>query len=71
MLSEGLLWFQAGCPLEERIQDAILRYREKYGQEPEACLVSSKEVQDPIMVEGCKVIPDDAVLENHVWVGVV
>jgi len=70
----GLLWYEAGGTVEERVRNAALRYREKYGDPPNTCFVRSRtlaEIHEGSMdVDGCRVIENPSILENHFWIGV-
>ncbi len=73
----GLLWFdndpQRG--LSAKVQDAALRYQEKFGVAPDTCYVNRAAVGDAEMVVpvrglNLRVIPSGRILAHHFWVGV-
>lgn len=66
----GLMWCDSTVSLSERVRDAALRFREKYGEKPNTCFVLSDEVKDPIMVEGLEIVLTENLPEHHVWVGI-
>lgn len=80
-MDRGLLWFDNNpkIALEEKIRQAAARYRQKFGQPANMCLVNPRE---GVGVEGgprAEVVVDDAririaavgyILPNHYLVGV-
>ncbi len=80
----GLLWYD-GDPrstLEDKIERAAERYREKYGRWPDTCMVHPQAVdgrrdgdlQVGRQVRGSKgkirVVPALNILQHHFWLGV-
>jgi hypothetical protein len=72
IVREGLLWFDndPGRKLEEKVQRAIRRYRQKFGRRPNVCYVH------PSLLDGKKrqmgevrVASLPSVLRHHFWVG--
>jgi hypothetical protein len=66
----GLLWYEEEGALEDRVRNAALRYKEKHGKRPDTCYVYSKDASEDIIVDGCRVIGNPSILENHFWIGV-
>jgi hypothetical protein len=76
----GLLWYDGDPrrPLEEKIERAARRYREKFGRRPNTCFVhpqlvhersgKKKHVADPPAT--IRVVSAPTVLLHHFWVGV-
>ena len=69
-MKQGMLWYdnQDGKKLNERIEQAVRYFTQKYGRSPEQCFVH------PIMITEdnktdlpVKVISDEKVLINHIW----
>ena len=50
----------------EKIQEAVERYIEKFGEEPSLCLVNAADV---VAYNGLEVKPVEYVRPNHFWVG--
>jgi hypothetical protein len=50
----------------EKIQEAVERYIEKFGEEPNLCLVNARDV---VAYNGLEVKPVEYVRPNHFWVG--
>lgn len=73
----GLLWFdnRPDAPLEEKIRQAALRYRQKFGRPPNCCYVHPNTLtgasKDSVQVNGfaVRVIPIGNVLPHHFWIG--
>lgn len=73
----GLLWFdnRPDAPLEEKIRQAALRYRQKFGRPPNCCYVHPNTLagtaKDSVQVNGfaVRVIPVGNVLPHHFWIG--
>ena len=71
VMAWGLLWYDTEGTLEERAERGIKQYRLKYGLAPNACFVNGQEsVGDDLVVAGCRVILNPAILKNHFWIGV-
>jgi hypothetical protein len=68
----GMMWLDddKGRPVEEKVRQAVAHYREKYGQQPELCLVNEGLVVDEMFVDDIAVRPVGHVLQHHFWVGV-
>jgi hypothetical protein len=52
--------------VEKKLEEAIERYLEKFGTEPDICLVSSKDATE---FPGLEVRVTEYVRPNHFWVG--
>ena len=76
-MQTGLLWYD-GDPnrgLVAKIEDAARRYREKFGQTPDTCYVSSVSLskggaQPTVSGISLRVVPVANVLPNHFWIGI-
>jgi hypothetical protein len=68
-MTEGLLWYDADGkrPTGQKIEDAVTRYRERFGRAPNCCHVHPNDVVDHGSVQ---VVADPRVLLHHYWVGV-
>ncbi len=73
----GLLWFdnRSNAPLEEKIRQAAVRYRQKFGRPPNCCYVHPDTLagtpKEFVQVNGfaVRVIPVRNVLPHHFWIG--
>ena len=66
----GILWYEKDPekPLETRISEAAAHYRQKYGKEPDVCLVPPGETcQAP---PGITVVESTTIQRNHLLIGV-
>lgn len=76
----GLLWYDGDPrrPLEEKIERAAQRYREKFGRRPNTCFVHPRLVhghsgEKPQLADPpatIRVVSAPNVLLHHFWVGV-
>jgi len=69
----GMLWFDNDprTPLEMKIQKAAEYYRQKYGRQPDLCLVHPTMLQnEKISEERITVRPYRPILPGHLWIGV-
>lgn len=69
----GMLWFEndKGKPVDKRIAEAVGFYRQKYGLEPNVCMVSMQDAPEgERWLDGVEVKSSRSVLPNHYWVGV-
>lgn len=69
----GMLWYEndKGKTLEKRIAEAVAFYRQKYGLEPNLCMVHNGEAPEgQRWIDGVEVKGSRSVLPNHYWVGV-
>lgn len=73
-LNVGMLWFDGDetVPLAARLERAVNYYREKYGVEPNLCLVHPRTVGDdvPRRCGAVQVEASEQVLPEHLWLGV-
>lgn len=69
-MNQGMLWYdnQTGQPVEKRLKQAIDYFISKYGHPPLCCFVHPEMLDQPIHFnDGIKVIPDEHILKNHIW----
>lgn len=69
-MKEGMLWYfsEPGNDLSESIGKAVDFFRNKYGHRPLACYVHSATLSSEFLYdESIKVIPDDKVIKNHLF----
>lgn len=70
----GMLWYDAapGPALGDRIQHAADYYRDKYGKDPDLCMVnpSLKHEGLPRRLGGMEIRTSRSVLAHHFWLGV-
>ena len=74
MIQEGLLWFDDSPTraIADKIANAVARYRQKYGHEPDVCYVHPGNLYTAMttVVAGVQVLAAKSVLPNHIWLGV-
>lgn len=74
MIQEGLLWFDDSPTraTADKITRAIVRYRQKYGHNPDICYVNPACLAPSDMSEGAavQVLAAKSVLPYHFWLGV-
>ena len=84
-MKEGLLWFDDDPRrlIEEKVQQAAARYRQKFGSAPDVCYVNAQTLapalrsgasagvidRDEIRVGDMRVLPAASVRPNHFWIG--
>ncbi|HUI89601.1 MAG TPA: hypothetical protein VLX61_12865 [Anaerolineales bacterium] len=77
----GMLWFDdsPGTSLKNKIEKAVVYYRQKYRREPNLCLIhptmiernnSKAETMGLDSIAGLTVRPYRPVLPGHLWIGV-
>ena len=69
-MNQGMLWYDnhKGQPVENRLQKAIDYFVAKYGYTPVCCFVNPEMLSEPIKLQdSIKVIPNERVLRNHIW----
>ena len=73
-MHEGLLWFDADPKraLNEKVAQAVDRYRHKFGRKPNLCYVNPMMLpgSEPSECNGVRLVPSRAVLKHHFWIGV-
>lgn len=77
----GMLWFDndAKLDLKSKITRAADYYKDKYGRIPNSCHMHStmipEEYKDQNIISDIHptilVFPDDSVLPNHLWIGML
>jgi hypothetical protein len=78
MMKVGLLWFDDDPQraLDEKVERAAKRYREKFGQTANVCYVNPASLKgnghdkDGFRCGTVKVIVSPKVLPHHFWIGV-
>ena len=69
----GLLWYDddAKRPLADKVRLAALRYEQKFGVQPNLCLVHPGALADKaLIVDGITVEGLPSVLSHHFWLGI-
>lgn len=69
----GLLWFDDDPrrPFEVKVEEAVERYAEKFGERPNACFVNPRTLPEGVRsLAGVTIRASATVLPNHFWVGV-
>lgn len=71
-LDWGLFWYDdtPGRTLTEKITNAAMRYRIKYGTDATLCYVHPSVIDDVEQVNGIRVAGLRTILPNHLWLGV-
>ncbi|HEY4689554.1 MAG TPA: hypothetical protein VIK33_09595 [Anaerolineae bacterium] len=72
MMREGLLWFDDDPRrrLEEKIQQAADRYRQKFGAAPDVCYVNDAAIERAeTQVGDVRVLPASTVRPHHFLIG--
>ncbi len=61
-------WFDdtRGKPVGDKLQEAVERYQQKFGELPDLCLVNAR---DAVGYPGVEVRVVEYVRPNHFWVG--
>lgn len=75
MMEQGLLWFDKDSKrsLEDKIAQAVARYVQKFGHEPNVCYVNPQmigEGESAKMSAQVRVVSLHNVLPHHFWIGV-
>lgn len=73
-LTVGMLWFDSdeSRSLAARLERAADYYREKYGADPNLCLIHPGTAGEgcPAQLNGVTVEVSESVLPEHLWLGV-
>ena len=69
-METGLLWFDdSRVPVGVKVDNAVRRYRERFGHSPNVCYVHPKILADePGLVARVPVIARKAIQPNYFWV---
>ncbi len=70
-MKQGMLWYdsQTARDVNNSLNLAVSYFKEKYGYLPECCFVHPDMLKEnPKSVGTVKVLPDEKVLRNHIWV---
>jgi len=71
MMQIGLLWYDNGnSELPLKVSQAVKRYRERFGVEPNVCYVPPENLPEgEQQVAGVAVRASSRILRHHLWVG--
>lgn len=71
-LQVGLLWYDGDRKkaLAAKVEQAVARYRDKFGHSPDTCYVHEDSMEDELVCGSVRVVGDRQVLPDHFWVGV-
>lgn len=72
-MREGLLWFDDDPrrPFEQKVEEAVERYVEKFGETPNACFVNPRSLPEDVHSHAGVIIRAlPTVLPNHFLVGI-
>lgn len=69
----GWMWFddEPGRTLEEKVERAAQKYKEKFGHKPTLCYVNAACLgRDKLKLNGIQIIAARNILPHHFWLGV-
>ena len=68
----GMLWLDDNQKrsLEDKVKQAAMYYRDKYGQAPTLCFVNGQAIEDRIKIGKIEVRPAKNVMPSHFWLGI-
>jgi hypothetical protein len=69
----GMLWYDNDptTALPAKVQRAAEYYREKYGQNPDLCLVNPRMLPEPLpQAGGITLRASRTILPGHLWIGI-
>ena len=69
-MKQGMLWYdsQIARNVNTSLNLAVTYFKDKYGYPPECCFVHPDMLKDhPKNESAVKVLPDEKVLRNHIW----
>ncbi len=68
----GMLWFDSNhtTAVAERVENAAIYYKEKYGRVATLCFVHPSTLAKPSRAGHVEIQPMDTVQPNHFWLGV-
>lgn len=67
-MKEGFLWYDSGPrSLQDKVKDAVERYRRKFGQDPKTCYINPIHLSELETELGLKVSGTTLILPNHLW----
>lgn len=71
MSNSGLMWFDnTDKPLAEKIADAMIHYRKKFGANPNLCIVNPTDLEGALLnLRGVRIASARHILRHHIWVG--
>jgi hypothetical protein len=74
-MKQGLLWFDNDPrrSVEEKITQAVERYAQKFGRQPNTCYVNPQMVaasEEPRVLRKVRVVTAQNILPHHFWLGV-
>ena len=71
-MKTGLMWYDDDPKktIEKKIEQAVARYREKYGRAPNACYVNPDAGAPAGVRHGLRVVPARTIRPNYFWIGV-
>lgn len=70
-MKQGMLWYDSGSSkdINERIENAVSYFVQKYGHKPETCFVNPEMLSGSNgMALSIKVVSDEKILRNHIWI---
>ncbi|HUV15033.1 MAG TPA: hypothetical protein VMW28_00530 [Pelolinea sp.] len=70
-MKQGMLWYDShtGKAFKDRIESAVAYFTQKYGEKPEQCFVHPEMISgENGQTEAIKVVTDEKVLRNHIWI---
>jgi hypothetical protein len=55
--------------VEAKIDEAVLRYKQRYGHAPRVCMVNPEQQPTGMLLTNAKILPTQKVPVNYFWVG--
>ena len=73
MMPYGMLWYEGdkNKPLAQKVTDAALYFKKKYGRMPETCLINDKEAAKLPADTSDEVNVDGRIVKIRSWHGIV
>ena len=70
-MQTGMLWLDDDKrrSVDEKVRRAVAYYREKYGRQPDLCLVHKAALKGERRIDAVQVQPARTVLPHHFWLG--
>ena len=73
-MKSGLLWYDnSSKSITAKIEDAVRRYKEKFGTMPDTCFVNPRDLdaeEKPHVEIKLDVAGKATIMPNHIWLGV-
>lgn len=72
-MNVGMLWYQGNpkMTLAEKVTEAALYFKKKYGRTPDTCLLNTKDLEKMPTLESNQVDVDGRTITIYSWKGIV